>query len=295
MSARVEEEPVALAKADDAPAEERPLSRSSGRGMTPGLELTCTQLAVDFQGLTTDTAAERLTTGLKALTDACGADSVFVALLDEAGKGFETIYAGRSTFSGCNPEVLKDRELAEFPWIKARLGHLRLLEIKDTAKPAASQHDDARELASLNVGGLLVVGFNIRGRLGGMLGVCSAVPNPEWAAELHLALKLLGASCASGLERIELTEDLADVQERDRLVSNTANDGLWDYDVRENSMYFSPRWRAMLGYSNDHDVPEWRLLVHADDLAHVQTQLREHLERRTELFESVHRMQHASG
>ncbi len=60
-------------------------------------------------------------------------------------------------------------------------------------------------------------------------------------------------------------------------------------------MYFSPRWRAMLGYANDYDVPEWRLLVHPDDLAHVQTQLREHLEGRTEMFESVHRMQHASG
>ncbi len=79
-------------------------------------------------------------------------------------------------------------------------------------------------------------------------------------------------------------------------MTNTANDGLWDYDVRENSMYFSPRWRvdARLRRTTT-DVPEWRLLVHPDDLAHVQTQLREHLEGRTELFESVHRMQHASG
>ncbi len=102
-------------------------------------------------------------------------------------------------------------------------------------------------------------------------------------------------SIASGLERIELLEDLFTVQERDRLVTNTANDGLWDYDVRDNSMYFSPRWRAMLGYADGVEVPEWRMLVHPDDLAHVQKQLREHLEGRTELFESVHRMQHATG
>src|SRR5688572_2707251 len=290
MIARVEEEP-----ADEAPSTERTGSRSLGRGMTPGLELTCTRVAVDFQSLTTETAAERLKAGLQALTEACGADSVFVALLDDVGQTFTKVHFGRSTFSACNPEVLKGRALADFPWIKARLEHLRLLEIKDTANPTAAQQTDALELAGLNVGAALVVGFSIRGRLGGMLAVFSAAPNPEWAVELHLALKLLGASCASGLERIELMEDLADVQERDRLVTNTANDGLWDYDVRENSMYFSPRWRAMLGYSNDHDVPEWRLLVHPDDLAHVQTQLREHLEGRTELFESVHRMRHANG
>ena len=102
-------------------------------------------------------------------------------------------------------------------------------------------------------------------------------------------------SVASGLERIELQEDLFTVQERDRLVTNTANDGLWDYDVRENSMYFSPRWRAMLGYGETADVPEWRMLVHPDDLAQVQNLLREHLEGRTALFESVHRMRHANG
>jgi diguanylate cyclase (GGDEF)-like protein/PAS domain S-box-containing protein len=295
MSARAEEEPAASVTGDEAPPNERSLGRSPARGVTPGLELICTKIAVDFQSLTTETAAERLTAGSQALTDACGADSVFVALLDDAGHSFHRIHAGRSTFSACNPEVLLGRPLADFPWIKSRLEHLRLLEIKDTAKWAAAQQDDAREFAALNVGALLVIGFSIRGRLGGMLAVFSAAPNPGWSAELHLALKLLGASCASGLERIELMEDLADVQERDRLVTNTANDGLWDYDVRGNAMYFSPRWRAMLGYSNDHDVPEWRLLVHPDDLAHVQTQLHEHLEGRTELFESVHRMQHASG
>jgi diguanylate cyclase (GGDEF)-like protein/PAS domain S-box-containing protein len=191
--------------------------------------------------------------------------------------------------------VLKSRALSEFPWIKSRLEHLRLLEIRDTAKAPIAQSHDAEHLARLNVGALLVVGFNIRGRLRGVLGVVSATPSPDWGADLHLALKLVSVSVASGLERIELLEDLFTVEERDRLVTQTANDGLWDYDVRDNSMYFSPRWRAMLGYAEGVEVPEWRLLVHPDDFAHVQNQLREHLEGRTELFESVHRMQHASG
>jgi diguanylate cyclase (GGDEF)-like protein/PAS domain S-box-containing protein len=290
MSARVED-----GTSDETRSAERSLGRSPPRPLSPAFDLICTQIAVDLQGITAATAAQRIPAGLQALTDAWGADSVFVLLLDESASTFATVYAGRSTFSACNPESLKDRPLDEFPWLKARLDHLRLVEIKDSANPSAPQQADAQRLAGLNVGAALFVSFNIRGRLGGLLGVFSASPNPEWSAELQLALKLVGASCASGLERIELTEVLADVQERDRLVANTANDGLWDYDVRENSMYFSPRWRAMLGYAHDYDVPEWRLLVHPDDLAHVQTHLHEHLEGRTEIFESVHRMQHASG
>ncbi len=261
----------------------------------PGLDLICTKVAVDFQSITLTTAEERIRTGLQSLTDACRADAVFVALVDPEISRFEKIYSGRSTFSACNPEVLKDRELGDLPWIKSRLEHLRLLEIKDTSKAPLAQGHDAQWLASLNIGALLLVAFDIRGQLGGILGVCSSTPNPEWTADLHLALKLVGVSVASGLERIQLQEDLFVVQERDRLVTKTANDGLWDYDVRSNSMYFSPRWRAMLGYTDSEDVPEWRFLVHPDDMAHVQEQLREHLEGRSDLFESVHRMQHANG
>jgi diguanylate cyclase (GGDEF)-like protein/PAS domain S-box-containing protein len=261
----------------------------------PGLDLICTKVAVDFQSISVNNFAEKLKAGLQALTEACGADTIFVALLDEESQVFDSIFAGRSTFSTCNPEVLKGRELADFPWVRSRLAHLRLLEVVDTSNAPLAQQRDAEQLASLNVGALLVVGFNIRDRLGGVLGVCSSVPSPEWSADLHLALKLVGVSCASGLERIRLQEDLFTVQERDRLVTNTANDGLWDYDVRDNSMYFSPRWRAMLGYGENDKVPEWRLLVHPDDMARVQAQIRDHLEGRTELFESVHRMRHASG
>jgi diguanylate cyclase (GGDEF)-like protein/PAS domain S-box-containing protein len=289
MSARVED-----GTSDETPSNERSVGRSQ-RPSGPALDFTCTKVAVDLQSITAATAAERIPAGLQALTNAWGADAIFVALLDETTHAFATIYAARSTFSACNPELLKDRLLDEFPWVKSRLDHLRLVEIKNTANASSAQHEDAQRLAGLNVGAAIFVGFNIRGRLGGVLGVFSAAPDPEWSAELQVALKLLGASAASGLERVELTEVLADVQERDRLVTNTANDGLWDYDVRENSMYFSPRWRAMLGYAHDYDVPEWRLLVHPDDLAHVQTHLREHLDGRTEIFESVHRMQHASG
>jgi diguanylate cyclase (GGDEF)-like protein/PAS domain S-box-containing protein len=261
----------------------------------PGLDLICTKVAVDFQSISINNYGDRFKAGLQALTDACRADAMFIALLDEEASVFDSVYAGRATFSMCNPEVLKDRELADFPWTRSRLSHLRLLEIPDTSNPPLAQQRDAEHLASLNVGALLIVGFNIRDRLGGLLGVCSSVPNPDWTADLHLALKLVGVSCASGLERIRLQEDLFTVQERDRLVTNTANDGLWDYDVRDNSMYFSPRWRSMLGYGELDKVPEWRLLVHPDDMARVQAQIRDHLEGKTELFESVHRMRHASG
>lgn len=277
---------------------------STQRGRSPltatglraaGLDLIGTQIAVEFQNLRADDLTEQIQGGLQSLTEATGADAVFIAILDAAGKTFEEVYVSRSTFSACNPEVLTERELADFPWIKRHLEHLRLLEIRDTESATSAKQKDAEELIALNVGALTAVGFELAKRPAGLLGIFSSTPNPQWGADLSIALKLVGVSFASGLDRLRLEEDLSVVRERDLLVTSTANDGLWDYDVRGNSMYFSPRWRAMLGYSEDDDIPEWRFLVHPDDMARVQADIREHLEGQTSLFESVHRMRHADG
>ena len=260
-----------------------------------GLDLIGTQIAVDFQNLRADDLTDQIQTGLQSLTEATGADAVFIAILDAAGKTIEEVYVSRATFSACNPEVLTERALADFPWIKRHLEHLRLLEIRDTGGATTAQQQDADELIALNVGALTAVGFELGKRPAGLLGIFSSTPNPQWGADLAITLKLVGVSFASGLDRLRLEEDLSVVRERDHLVTSTANDGLWDYDVRGNSMYFSPRWRAMLGYQEDDEVPEWRFLVHPDDMARVQAEIREHLEGQTSLFESVHRMRHADG
>src|ERR1700741_3819403 len=116
MSARVEGRTPS-----EPPSNERSVGRLQSRPAGPALDLTCTKVAVDLQSITAATAAERIPAGLPALTDAWGADSVFVVLLDEPPGAFDTIYAGRSTFSACTPEQLKGRPLDELPWLKARL------------------------------------------------------------------------------------------------------------------------------------------------------------------------------
>src|SRR5256886_11331422 len=53
-----------------------------------------------------------------------------------------------------------------------------------------------------------------------------------------------------------------------------SNDGLWDFDVESNEVYFSPRWKAMLGYGDEdmRGAPDWRSLVHPDDLSRVRSE-----------------------
>jgi diguanylate cyclase (GGDEF)-like protein/PAS domain S-box-containing protein len=101
--------------------------------------------------------------------------------------------------------------------------------------------------------------------------------------------------------RSRLTQMLSRTQaaeERYALAAQAANDGLWDWDLSTNHVYFSPRWKAMLSYE-EREVgtrpEEWFGRVHPDDRAHVETRLRTHLAEATNNFESEYRIAHKDG
>tara|TARA_R110002072_G_scaffold124486_2_gene260080 strand:+ start:6509 stop:9319 length:2811 start_codon:yes stop_codon:yes gene_type:complete len=47
------------------------------------------------------------------------------------------------------------------------------------------------------------------------------------------------------------SQRLAKSQERFSLVVKGANDGIWDLNILEHSVYFSPRWKEIIGYTDD--------------------------------------------
>jgi diguanylate cyclase (GGDEF)-like protein/PAS domain S-box-containing protein len=92
-----------------------------------------------------------------------------------------------------------------------------------------------------------------------------------------------------------LSMQLRESETRYSLSARGANDGLWDWNLLDNKVFFSSRWKSMLGYSADavgDSVEEWFDRVHTDDLPHVQKALAAHRNGETEQFESEHRMRH---
>ena len=90
-------------------------------------------------------------------------------------------------------------------------------------------------------------------------------------------------------------EDLRDSEERYALAVNGANDGLWDWNVVTGEVYWSPRWRSILGLdqaSISAAPDEWLTRVHPDDRAGVESTLNDHLARGVGHYESEHRIRH---
>ncbi len=272
----------------------RPPPGERNRGSVDALQ---TKIAVDVQHLDQDQFKEQLQDNIAELPDATGCDAAFLALFSGDLSSIETVLASSSVYSASNPDALTGESLADWPWLSKRLGHLRIIEIADTdAGPKIAKAEMAR-LAGLNIGSALIIGFSIRNEVSGFLALANERPVDHWDANLHLLIKLVGASLASGLERMRTIVLLEEMEERNSLVNMTANDGIWDFDGRSKRIQLSRRWKAMLGYpETDEDVlPDWYRLVHPDDMARVQAKMREHLEGKTEFFESVHRMKHQNG
>ncbi len=101
------------------------------------------------------------------------------------------------------------------------------------------------------------------------------------------------------LERVRRgEEDSRGLTERYDLMMRGADDGLWDWNVLTGEVYFSPRWKAILGHE-DHeianDLDEWRSRIHPDDLPGAMDAIRRHLRGDTPVYQFDHRMRHRDG
>ncbi len=93
-------------------------------------------------------------------------------------------------------------------------------------------------------------------------------------------------------------EALRESEERYALAAQGANDGLWDWDLRSNAIYYSCRWKSMLGYAKDEigNMPEeWLSRVHADDRPEMEARIAAHISGRISHFEHEFRIMHKDG
>ncbi len=108
----------------------------------------------------------------------------------------------------------------------------------------------------------------------------------------------LERSIRQALSHHRAIAELARSEERYALAVRAANDGIWDWDLIAGTLYFSPRWHAILGRpqpEGDQPPAAWFDLVHPTDVGRVRAAVQEHLEGRSPQLRAEHRMRHADG
>jgi PAS domain S-box-containing protein len=117
--------------------------------------------------------------------------------------------------------------------------------------------------------------------------------------ELLATLAAMGGQVGQFIERKAMEEELREARERFEVAMRGSGDGLWDWDVRTNAVYFSPRWKEMLGYADDeivHDYSEWENRVHPEDRPRALATIRAYFDDPgAEAYVLEHRLRHKDG
>ncbi|MEA3433266.1 MAG: EAL domain-containing protein [Campylobacterota bacterium] len=88
-------------------------------------------------------------------------------------------------------------------------------------------------------------------------------------------------------------------KERMELALLSYNAGVYEWNLLDNSAYYSSQWKEMLGYDKDAELPAilstWKDLVHPDDIEAILLNVQATLDAKKEHIEALHRLKHKNG
>jgi diguanylate cyclase (GGDEF)-like protein/PAS domain S-box-containing protein len=120
------------------------------------------------------------------------------------------------------------------------------------------------------------------------LGANDYVTKP---VDLRVALARIATQVSHKRAQAALRESEA----RYALAARGANDGLWDWDLQTDKVYYSPRWKTLLGWEEEEvgaGLDEWFGRVHPEDLPRIHAEIAAHRDGLTPHFENEHRLLH---
>lgn len=111
-------------------------------------------------------------------------------------------------------------------------------------------------------------------------------------------LEAVGRQLGIMLETYRASESALKSKQRLDLALAAANQGLWDWNIKDNSIYFNDTWLTMLGYEPRElpmTVETWKELCHPDDLLHAMKEIERYIAGETDIYRCELRAKRKDG
>lgn len=99
-------------------------------------------------------------------------------------------------------------------------------------------------------------------------------------------------------ERKEAMDKLAKQKEQFEVAIRGINDGIWDWDLRQNTIFYSPKWKEQLGYRDEelaNHTDTFLMLLHPDDVERFSEYVDKYHKGQLDKYNIEFRLKHKKG
>jgi len=132
----------------------------------------------------------------------------------------------------------------------------------------------------------------------GSISFQECVSTQLWLKEEIDLLRVVSNIISNALERKRVLTKLEKSETRLKLAIDSAQECLWDLDIKTGLLFLSDIWYKKLGYDADemkHTFSSWQKLIHPEDLAATLALVHKHFQGETELYEATYRVETKDG
>lgn len=187
---------------------------------------------------------------------------------------------------------------ADYPKYFQELNCERVVAADDAQADPRTSEFTATYLAPLGITSMLDVPIRSEGRMVGVICHEHIGPKRHWTLEeQHFAVSVANAVALAleSADRRKVEQALRTSEGRLSTTVQSANIGIWDWDLTTNEVYLSPEYKQQLGYE-DHELAnsfaEWEIRVHPDDKDRAFKTIETYLSGQPTQFELEHRLRH---
>lgn len=245
--------------------------------------ITASQAAIDES---TDRA-------LRLIGNFVGADRSYVIMFDfQAG----TI---TNTHEWCREgierqiENLQGLPIETFRWVIDQLSDLQVVHIPQVSDLPDEAINMKEEFEAEGIQSLLLVPLVSEGNCIGTVGFDFVTHTHPYSEIETRLLQTLGSTMSNSLDLKRVEKALRESEERWQFALEGSGDGVWDWNAVTNEVFFSSRWKSMLGFE-DHEISgklaEWDNRVHPRDKDRVYADIDRHFSGETPVYINEHRV-----
>lgn len=237
---------------------------------------------------------------VEALGSATGVDRCYIFKNEEDSEGVLRLYyinewcnegievqLGNPDLSGHSYEV--------FPGLYEQLIQNQPMYgmVKDSPNPFFREIMESQGIISY-----LFVPIFSRNEFWGWMGYDNCSTEVAWSQEEVNVLFAVARNIGLRLSRDRIEQDHLQIIERFNTSVQASQQGLWEWYIDIDKLYFSEIFMKMLGYEHygfAHSFENWKLRLHPDDKDYVLEQLNLYLTRKKEKYIVQFRLQHKAG